>query len=199
MQANDTALAGGMTTAGSFELIKKARQAGVDCDMYVMSYIQKVQHFGLEEFCAAAADAGVRGLIIPDLPYDSQEFEALTALAAKHNLEIVPVLSPGMVEARLKALLSLQPPVVYVTSQQGITGNQYAGGHQLKELVADIRDLSSAKIMIGFGIATAKDVADVLSTGDVAVVGSSIIKILQAANINEVLKHVADLVQGRGV
>src|SRR4051812_41007603 len=71
MRANDIALANGITTANSFELIETVRKSAAGADLYIMSYLQKVRHFGLSEFCKRASTAGVKGLIIPDLPYDS--------------------------------------------------------------------------------------------------------------------------------
>lgn len=190
MSANDTALAGGMTVAGSFELLK---EAGLTCDVYIMSYIQKVQHFGLEAFCKAAVENGAKGLIIPDLPYDSPEYARLTEL--KGDLELVPVLSPGMPEPRLSKLLKAGPPTVYVTSQRGITGNAYSGGQELKRFIDGLREQSGAKVMIGFGIATPQDIKDALELGDVAVVGSAIIKQLQGGDLPEALEYIGTLAE----
>jgi len=194
MHANDVALAGGMTTAGSFDLIKNARAQGVSCKLYVMSYVQKVRHFGMEQFCARAADCGVKGLIIPDLPYDSPEFSELARAAKQHHLELVPVLSPGMAEDRLQALLALKPPTVYITSMRGITGKTYAPDQLLKQLVSDIKASVPAKIMIGFGIATPADVHDALALGDTAIIGSAIINRLRASDLTETIEYVKSLV-----
>jgi tryptophan synthase alpha chain len=196
MQANDVALSGGMTTAGSFALIRKARQAGVDADLYVMSYMQKVLHFGLPEFCEQAASCGVKGLIIPDLPYDTEEFTSLHKHAAGQNLTLVPVVSPGMSPIRLEALLAFDPPVIYVTSQRGITGNEYGGGQQLQQLVTTIKERSKATIMIGFGISTSEDVQQAFTVGDVAVVGSAVIQKLRDQGPDAALNLVRALSNG---
>jgi len=196
MQANDVALGGGMTTLASFELIEKACQQGLVADLYIMSYLQKVRHFGLSEFCERAAKCQVKGLIIPDLPYDSAEFSSLHGLAVKNGLALVPVLSPGMVKSRLHALLALDPPALYVTTTQGITGNKYAPAAQLQRLVTDIKKLSKAKIMIGFGILTPNDARDALRIGDIAVVGSGVIKAVQSSGIDGAIDYVKTLVAG---
>ena len=194
MEANDVALDNAMTTALSFELIEQARRKGLSLDIYVMSYIQKVRHFGLKEFCRQASSCQVKGLIIPDLPYDSVEFSDLKRTLGKKPPSIIPVLSPGMMPDRLRKVLALQPSALYITSQQGITGNEYAPATQLKPFVSQIRKLSQAKIMIGFGISTKADVKDALSMGDIAVVGSAIIKIIQAGGIDEAAVYVKSLV-----
>lgn len=194
MRANDVALESGMTTASSFELIARA---ALDCDVYVMSYVQKAQHFGFARFCEAAAGAGARGLIIPDLPHESPEHEELEKLAQKHGLELVPVLSPGMPVERLEAQLAYQPARLYVTSRKGITGTEYTGGGELNKLADKIKQGSQAEVMVGFGIATPKDVEDALKIGDIAVVGSAIINHLQESGVDKTLEYVSGLVKGR--
>jgi tryptophan synthase alpha chain len=197
MRANDTALEAGMTTAGSFDLMEEARRQGVDSDIYIMSYVQKVLHFGFEEFCVRAKQAGAKGLIIPDLPHESPEYDRLAPFASSNGLELVPVLSPGMPEDRLAVLLKAAPGHVYVTSQRGITGNEYTGTEELKRLVSHIRQQSKALVMIGFGIATPQDVSHVLEIGDVAVVGSAIIKHLQGSDVAKTIGYVKGLAEAK--
>jgi len=197
MRANDVAIESGMTTAESFDLIEQARRHGLDADLYVMSYLQKILHFGLAEFCRRAEECGASGLIIPDLPYDSPEFTELQKLLADRPLPLVPVLSPGMSRERLKALLTPRLSAVYVTSLRGITGNQYAPTKQLKKLIDDIRHLSKAEIMVGFGIATPADVRDASELGDMAVVGSAVIKALQTSGMDGALDLVQSLADKR--
>lgn len=194
MRANDTALGHGMTTAGSFELLEQARAQGVDSDLYIMSYVQKVRHFGMAEFCRRAAAVRAAGLIIPDLPYDSPEFAELHKLAAEQQLQLVPVLSPGMAAARLQVVLALRPAVLYITSRRGITGKAYAPDHHLKQFITEVKKLSEAKLMIGFGIASPQDVDDVLELGDVAVVGSALVKQLQSSGVAETVAYARSLI-----
>ncbi len=196
MEANDVALNGGMTTASSLSLIEAARSQGVNTDIYIMSYLQKVGHFGFEYFCKMAADCKVQGLIIPDLPYDSPEADELQQLTADKGLQLIPVLSPGMAADRLQAILARKPQRLYITSSQGITGNEYAPADQLKQLVATIRQQTDATLMIGFGISTPQDVQDVLAIGDVAVVGSAVIKKIKAGGVAAALEHIRALAAG---
>lgn len=193
MRANDVALDGGMTTADSFALLNEARHRGVKTEIYVMSYLQKVQRFGLERFCASAEKAGVKGLIVPDLPYDSPEYGELSGFTDKHRLILVPVLSPGMPGRRLEALIKPKPRAVYVTSQRGITGNAYSAGEELEHFVAEVRKRMVPEVMIGFGIKTPADVANALRVGDVAVIGSAIINELQASDLDKTLRYIRGL------
>ncbi|HEY5152648.1 MAG TPA: tryptophan synthase subunit alpha, partial [Candidatus Saccharimonadales bacterium] len=189
MGANDIALAGGMTTAGSFDLIQKGRQQGVDTDIYIMSYVQKINHYGLAEFCEQSAACNIKGLIVPDLPYDSPESDSLRNLLKAQGIQLVPVLSPGMPESRLQALMAFKPACVYLTSRRGITGNKYTPARQLKQLAAGIEKSGKTRVMIGFGIATPADVNDALQIGDTVVVGSAIVQAIQSSGTKGALVY----------
>jgi tryptophan synthase alpha chain len=195
MGANDVVLASGMTTEGSFQLIERARSMGFTTDAYVMSYLQKLQHFGYEAFCSLARDCGVLGLIIPDLPIDAPEYLVLAKLCKQYGLNIIPVLSPGMDVTRLHAWLASSPPMLYVTSRRGITGSAYWGTAELLALVAQIRSLCEATVLIGFGIVTTEDVSDALEIGDIAVIGSAIIKRVRDAGLDDTLAYIRDLIK----
>jgi tryptophan synthase alpha subunit len=194
MRANDTALANGMNTAGSFELISRARKKGLRSRIYVMSYVQKAAHFGMEEFCRAAKEAGAEGLIIPDLPYDSPEYENLARAAKKTSLQIVPVVSPGMSPQRLKGGLAGKPKLIYLTSMKGITGNRLSVSDELGRLCESARKISpDSDLAIGFGIRTKEDVVHVLKIADIAVVGSAVIREIHGSGVKNALKLIKQL------
>lgn len=193
MQANDDALAGGMTTQASFDLIAAARQAGLTTPIYIMSYAQKLLHFGFAEFCEQAHKVGVAGFIIPDLPYDSSDYQALIRIT---DIPIVPVVSPAMNDDRLQNILKLQSNVIYVTSRQGITGTAYQAHQELEQLAAGIKATTTAQLLIGFGIGSVKDVEAALRFGDVAVVGSAVIRAVQSDGTEGALKLIGQLING---
>lgn len=195
MRANDVALDNSTDTAGSFELIKKARARGLTAEVYIMSYLQKVIHFGVEKFCRQANAAGVKGLIIPDMPFDSPEYKEVFEAAKGHSLQIVPVVSPGMNEQRLKKALVARPPLVYLTSTKGITGNKLSVSEGLGELCGSVRRISpGSAVAIGFGIQSKKDVNQVLKIADIAVVGSAVIRKIENSGIKAALKLVNELI-----
>lgn len=197
MKANDVALGSGMTIRNSFEMIKKARERGLTKDVYIMSYVQKLIHSGIEDFCRRAAKVDAAGLIIPDLPFDSPEYETLIKAAQKNSLRIVPVISPGIGKERLDFDLSHDSPLVYITSMKGITGNRLTVTHELAELCDSVRSLSPESVLaIGFGVQNRKDVEQVLKIADIAVVGSSVIKKINESGISGASEFIGNLVSG---
>lgn len=194
MIANDKALAHGMTTQKSFDLIRAARKAGLDTEVYIMSYSQKLISYGIDNFCKQAESAGAKGLIIPDLPFDAGEYEALRKSADKNNLQIVPVISPGISEARLKKNLSEAKDLIYLTSIKGITGNKLNADLSLEKLAKRIKKFNpDTRLAIGFGINTRKDVDEVLKIADIAVVGSSVIRKIKDSDIQGAIRLIRDL------
>jgi tryptophan synthase alpha subunit len=183
-----------VNTNGSFELIGKAREKGLKTEVYIMSYAQKVFHFGPAGFCRAAKKAGASGLIVPDLPFDSPEYEKLSKETKKNSLEIVPVVSPGMEPARLERALEGRRGLVYLTSRKGITGNQMEVSAGLKKLCADTRKIApGARLAVGFGVSSRRDVSEIIRIADLAVVGSSIIRAVEKGGIKSGLKLIANL------
>lgn len=193
MRANDLALENKMDTAGSLKLIQQVKMH-VKAKIYIMSYVQKVLHFGMEEFCRHAREAGVVGLIVPDLPFDSPEYEQLRVAATENSLEIIPVVSPGISKKRLEADLAGKPNLVYVTSTKGITGNKLNISSELGGLCRDVNKISpESKIAIGFGVSSSHDVKEVLEIADIAVVGSAVIREVEKSGISGALKFIQNL------
>lgn len=194
MRANDSALALGISTKKGFDLIRRARREGFSGEVYIMSYAQKLVSCGFENFCREAAEVEAKGLIVPDLPFDSPEYKELSKAASAHSLDIVPVVSPGMDEQRLKKDLGGKSGLVYLTSMKGITGNKLRFSDELKDLCRSVRKISpDSRVAIGFGIRDKKGADEVLATADVAVVGSSVIRKVDESGVKGALKFIESL------
>lgn len=177
MIANDKAIEHGMTTKKSFDLIKAARKLGLKADIYIMSYTQKLVSFDIENFCKQAHSACAKGLIVPDLPIEAEEYSMLSAKAGEYSLEIVPVVSPDSSEERLNKSIDTAGQLIYLTSTKGITGNKLKLNKPLIKTAKEIkRQKPDAKLAIGFGIETKQDVEAILRIADMAVLGSSVIR-----------------------
>ncbi|TAL14279.1 tryptophan synthase subunit alpha [Patescibacteria group bacterium] len=183
MKANDIALGNAMTTRKSFELIHRSREKGLTTPIYIMSYANKLFNFGIKNFCQESKRCHVTGLIIPDLPFDSPEYQELLTTCLDFGIELVPVLSPGMAPSRLNKYDINHQALLYLTSTRGITGKELAINTELLKLVKKIRSISSAQLALGFGIRTPKDVEKALKIADIAVIGSGVIEVIQTGGI----------------
>lgn len=195
MRANDKALENGMTIKKSFDLINKAKKQGLNVDIYTMTYFQKVFFYGLDKFCREAARAGVKGLIVPDLPFDAPEFKNLYKIMESNNLEIVPVVSPATSQKRLSGELENAGDLIYLTSMRGITGKKLNLSSELIDIAREIKTIKpESKLAVGFGIESKNDASEVLKIADVAVVGSAVIRAINKDGVAGALKFVDQLV-----
>jgi len=196
MKANDRAIENDMTTKKSFELLKKARDSGLKADVYIMSYLQKVLSCGIEDFCIQAQSVNAKGLIIPDLPVDTEEYKLLRKAADRYGLEIVPVVSPGADIDRLGEVIKHAGDLIYLTSIKGITGNKLKLSASLKDLAKIVKNLKpDSKLAVGFGIQTKEDVKEVLDIADIAVLGSSVIRRIDRSGVKNSLEFLTTLLR----
>lgn len=167
------ALGAGFTVRAGFELA--GHFAGVSAvPIFIMTYGNIAYTVGIENFVRFAQDAGVRGLIIPDLcpPEDEGLFEA----GEKFGVDIVPVAAPGMSGERISTLARLKPRYVYAALRKGVTGKETA----IDEASAFITRLSPlrTKLFAGFGIKTREQVLALEDKVFGLVIGSLFVEII---------------------
>ena len=180
--SSTAALANGMNLRVLFEQLRELRQHLPTTPVLLMGYLNPVLQFGFEAFCQAAADVGVDGLILPDLPLaEYQEFYA--ELFARHGLRPVFLITPQTSEARIRALDSLSESFLYLVSGPGTTGgtaptDTLAQTTYFERITA--MNLRNPRL-IGFGIGTGPALAHAWHHADGAIVGSALIQALAAA------------------
>ncbi len=198
MYANDKAIQNGMITEKAFELLSMLAVENYKPSVFVMTYLQKIFSYGAEKFCTKLKQCNVKGLIVPDLPFDTPEFKVIKNFAKQNGIAVVSVISPGMSTERLHKILSLKPEFAYITSQRGITGRTYHQSTELASIAKEVKDRSTAQVIIGFGIKTKSDMVSALTFGDIAVVGSAIVKSLEKSSIPKTLKFIKELAESTG-
>lgn len=174
-QASGRALAAGASLAKILEtvsIIKPQCQA----PLVLMGYYNPFYQFGLARFTAAAAEAGVNGLIIPDLPLE--ESGPLRDLAEQAALDLIPLVSPVTTEHRLQGIAAQARGFVYCVSVTGVTGARKEIGTDLERFTARVRRHSSLPLAIGFGISRPEQAAQMSRYCDAVVVGSAIVAVI---------------------
>ena len=163
-----------------------------------MSYANKLFRFGFKEFCDEAKRCQIQGLIIPDLPFDTPEYKELLAYCSKTGIELVPVLSPGVSLERLQGYDLGKRKLIYVTSTNGITGEQLTIHRELGHLIKYLRSITKAELALGFGIASLDDIKQALVIADVAVIGSQVIRTIDEQGISCAQTFIKELVKHKG-
>jgi tryptophan synthase alpha chain len=159
--------------------------------------------YGVQRFCAAAAEAGVSGLIVPDLPFEEQP--ELRAATREAGLCVVQLVAPTSTPERVRRVCSAAEGFVYCISVAGVTGARGSVASTARPLVERVRGCTDVPVAVGFGIAGPDAAREVVSFADGAVVGSALINLVgetpgprrieAAARFIEIL---ADAVRGAG-
>jgi tryptophan synthase alpha chain len=149
--------------------------------------------FGLARFCAAAADAGVSGALILDLPVE-EAGEYLRSMR-KRELATVFLAAPTSTDERLKKIAEESRGFVYAVSRTGVTGTRQEVAGDAAGLVKRIRKFTDLPVAVGFGVSNAEQFQEVGSFADAVVVGSAIVQVIeQSAGTGRAPEAVAEFI-----
>lgn len=165
------ALAGG---AGLDDVLAICSAVSARLPVLPMVYANMALARGAEPFADRLLAAGACGAIIPDLP--PGEDESLPAALAERDLALIPFVSPTTPPDRRRRLLADAAGFVYVVSLRGVTGEREALPAELEQLVAAVREESSAPAAVGFGIGTPERAAEVGAIADGVIIGSRLVR-----------------------
>lgn len=172
--ANLRALNAGTTTDKVFELVKRLRES-ITIPMVFMTYANVVFSYGSEKFLSRAAEAGIQGLILPDVPFEEKgEFEPL---CAKYGLELVSMIAPTS-HQRIRAIAREAKGFVYCVSSLGVTGVRANITTDIGSMVALVKETKDIPTAVGFGISTPEQARNMAQKADGVIVGSAIVKLI---------------------
>ena len=170
--ANLRALKGGVTTDKVFDMVKELRKE-VTIPLVFMTYANVVFSYGAERFMTNCKEAGIDGIILPDLPFE--EKEEFDGICDEYGVDLISLIAPtsaGRIAKEAKGF-------IYLVSSLGVTGTRSEITTDLSSIVKVIRENTDVPCAIGFGISTPEQAAKMSSISDGAIVGSAIIKILE--------------------
>ena len=170
-EASRRALEDGATPSSVLGTIK---EAGLEVPVAVMTYANPVWHAGHEAFLDACVDAGVSGVIVPDLPVD----EAVDWTNACQRASVAPVFlaAPGTSDDRLRAIGETSQGFVYCVATYGVTGARDRLAETAAVLVGRLRPLTGRPLLVGVGIAEPAQAAEACAFADGVVVGSALVR-----------------------
>jgi tryptophan synthase alpha chain len=177
-RASERALAAGTTLRGTLDLVRRLR-ADVDVPLVLFTYVNPVVRMGTDEFLSRAADAGVDGVLLLDLPIE--ESGAMHEALEGRGIDQIFLVSPTTTDERLREAGRLGRGFLYAISRLGVTGARATVADTAAPLVARIRRSVDLPIALGFGIARPEHVREVAGYADAAVVGSAIVQVIAEA------------------
>ena len=197
--SSEIALANGMTLDLLFQQIKSAREkSGVP--LIMMGYFNQMMQYGEEKFLQKCKEAGVDGLIIPDLPIFEYE-TYYQALFEKHGILISFLITPQTTDNRIQKVDELSKGFIYMVSNSSITGaksdisdRQLAYFNRINEM-----NLQSPKL-IGFGISSHETYRLACDFANGAIIGSAFIRALKdSENLNQTVHSFVEMIRGKAV
>ena len=185
-KATQIALEKGITVKKSLEAVKELRKRGVDIPLVLMGYYNPMLAYGLEKFVHDAQEAGADGFIIPDLPMEeASEFESILndgrvdrgkLSPSYRDHPLIQMLAPTTPNERMEMIARNAKGFIYLVSVIGITGARSSVAEGLGNLIARVREHTSAPVCVGFGIGTPEQAKEVGALADGVIVGSACVK-----------------------
>ena len=164
-----------------------------DSQILLMSYLNPVYRFGITKLVETAAQQGLTGLILPDLPIEhANEYQAA---CAEHALDAIWLITPNMPKERIKYIASQASGMLYCVSRSGVTGQKSSlqSEFDLAAYLAEIRQHTNVPLAVGFGIRAPQQVAGLTGLADIAIVGSALLEAYNQGGITSGKALVAKL------
>lgn len=188
--ANLRALSVGTTTDKIFDMVRRVRQT-VSIPMVFMTYANVIFSYGADRFLKTAAEIGMNGIIVPDVPFEEkQEFEPL---CQKYGLDQISMIAPTSHD-RIRAIAEQANGFLYCVSSLGVTGTRAAITTDIGAMVKLVKEVKDIPCAVGFGISTPEQAESMCRQADGAIVGSAIVKLI-AQHGRDSVQPVADYVR----
>lgn len=172
-EANIRSLSAGTTTDKVFDLVRRVRKT-TQIPLAFMTYANVIFSNGIDRFAKTAAEAGIDGVILPDVPFEeADEFEVPFA---KVGIDRIPMIAPTSHE-RIAAIAKKAHGFVYCVSSLGVTGMRSNITTDIGAMVALVKEQQGIPCAVGFGISTPEQARTMAAQSDGAIVGSAIVKL----------------------
>ncbi len=191
-KSSEEAIANGMTLNVLFEQLKSLRQS-VNIPVLLMGYANPMLQYGVENFCKKAAEVGVDGVIVPDLPLHEYE-EFYKSYFIDNGLSNIFLITPQTSEARIRKIDELSNGFIYMLSSSATTGKSLNVSDDISAYYQRVKDMNlKNKLIIGFGISDNASFVRANQYAAGAIVGSAFVKTL--AGKDDYLEHIAKFVK----
>ena len=179
-EANVRALRGGVTTDKIFDMVVKIRRK-TSIPMVFMTYANVVFSYGTERFIKKAAECGMDGLILPEVPFE--EKEEFDTVCKEYGLDLISLIAPTSHE-RITQIAKEANGFVYCVSSLGVTGTRAKITTDIGAMVKLVKEAKDIPCAVGFGISTPEQAKKMAAQSDGAIVGSAIVKLCAAYGEN---------------
>ena len=188
------ALENGVNVHASLDLLSRLRANGIDAPLIFMGYYNPFLQFGTDCLAAAAEEAGLDGVIVPDLP--TEEAGPFGETCARHGIYLIPLLAPTSTDQRIEWACSQANGFIYCVSLAGVTGARDQVSDEGRVLVERVRGYTDLPVAVGFGLSRPEHIEQVGRYADAAVVGSALVNVIDQAPIGQAVAQAALYLSG---
>ena len=184
------ALKSGTTPVKVITLLESLK-GKLNIPIVLFTYLNPLLCFGFEQFCEMASNAGVSGLIIPDLPLE--EAYKFSTIVSKHSMDLILLVAPTTPFERMKKISKNTKGFTYLVSVTGVTGERNKMENRVENLIAKLKEITTNPIAVGFGISTPEHVNKVREWGaDGVIIGSAFVKRISSTIEKDVVNHIGE-------
>jgi tryptophan synthase alpha chain len=185
------ALQSGVKLADVLAVVAKVSPE-IKAPIILFTYYNPILNLGIPEFLRRIVAAGVKGLVVPDLPLE--ESTTLLEPASLMGIEVIMLVAPTSPPDRMKAIAASAQGFVYLVSVTGVTGMREGMGSNVAGILNQLRSLTEKPIAVGFGISDSVQAKQIKELGaDGVIVGSAMVKKLAAEGVDSIEQFCRDL------
>jgi tryptophan synthase alpha chain len=188
-EATQRALAAGMTLAGTLGMVRELRR-DVEIPIVLFGYANPFFRRGYERVCAEAAEAGVDGVLVVDLPFE--ESAELRTFAERAGLFQIPLIAPTTPGPRAAKILERAAGFVYYIMVRGVTGARTTVASDIAEHVGRLRACTALPIAVGFGVSNGQQARCVAESADAVVVGSALVRAARSGTLAQLVRELRE-------
>ena len=188
--ANQIALKQDISLDDYFDFIQKYSSKN---NIIIMTYLNIIHNYGIEEFFTSAQETWIYWIIIPDLAIDTPLFFKMKSIAWSYDINIILSLSPNTHLERKKKIVKLSKGFVYAISQDMITWNTSKFGEVFQNYISELKEISEVPIGVWFGISKIEDIKIVSDFSDYVIIWSELIRRYQKWWISWLEKYLTSI------
>ena len=171
------ALAQGVNLGTCIQVCHELRDTGVTIPLVFMGYYNPILNYGLDKFAAEAHNAGLDGVIVPDLPFE--EADPLQTACNRYGIHLIPLIAPTSTDSRIAQSCAKAKGFVYCVSLTGVTGARNELPDDIDTFIERVKRQTDLPLAIGFGISQRHQVEALKPLAHAAVVGSALIEVVE--------------------
>ncbi|HLR18363.1 MAG TPA: tryptophan synthase subunit alpha [Staphylococcus sp.] len=186
MEAGSKAIEEGVNIQYILDQLTEHRES-ITSKYVLMTYYNIINYYGEAAFFKACEEAGVYGLIIPDLPHEL--VQQLKARHSERKVNIISLIAMTTSEERSNQIAKDAEGFIYTVTMNATTGENGKFHPELKDRIQHIKTMSNVPVVAGFGIRTPEHVTDIIEASDGVVIGSEIVKRFERDSKDETVQY----------